>query len=104
MSTFENLRGRTLEITESHLVVELEDGSRYRAPITLFPILADATADERAHWEFIGGGSGIHWPDIDEHISVFSLVHPELTIPVRPEVIERHIRRNREERRVRKSA
>jgi hypothetical protein len=57
MSISENIRAVGLEITETHLVVELEDGSRHRAAISLFPILLDAPPDERSHWEFIGAGT-----------------------------------------------
>lgn len=98
MSTSESLRARAVQVTESHLLVELEDGSRYSALISLFPILAEATPEERADWELIGGGSGIHWPKIDEHISVFSIVYPEQTIPMAPAPMRRHIRRNQQRR------
>ena len=39
-----------------------------------FPRLRDATPDQRAHWRLIGRGEGIHWQDIDEDISVNSLL------------------------------
>ena len=98
MSTSENLRARSVEVTEENLVVELDDGSRHTAPITLFPVLADATADELSRWEVIGGGRGIHWPELDEHISVWSIVHPDQTMPTRPEMVEHHVRLNRARR------
>ena len=82
MNSSETLKAVKLEITNSHLVVELEDGTRHSAAISLFPILADATPEQRAKWEVIGGGVGFHWPEIDEDISVFSVVHPERTVPM----------------------
>lgn len=99
MSSSESLRARALELTDDHLVVELEDGSRHSAPISLFPVLADAPAEERARWHFTGGGTGIHWPDIDEDISVFSIVYPERTVPMRSETTARLVRESRERRR-----
>jgi hypothetical protein len=43
-------------------------------PLQWFPLLRDATPAQRSRWELIGGGIGIHWPDIDEDISVVSLL------------------------------
>jgi hypothetical protein len=44
------------------------------APVAWFPRLAHGSPDERANWCLIGGGSGVHWPDLDEDISVESLL------------------------------
>ena len=78
--------------------VFLDDGTRHAAPLTLFPILAEATPVERARWELLGGGLGIHWLDLDEHVSVFSVVRPDQTVPMRPEAVQRHLTRNRQRR------
>jgi hypothetical protein len=59
------------------LSVTLSDGRTVSAPLAWFARLADATASERAGWELIGGGIGIHWEKIDEDISVASLLRPE---------------------------
>jgi hypothetical protein len=56
------------------LRVRLADGREIAVPLRWFPRLQDATAAQRAHWELIGGGIGIHWPDVDEDISVASLL------------------------------
>ena len=53
---------------------ELADGRSISAPLEWFPRLRDATPAQRAHWEPIGRGCGIHWPDIDEDISVAALM------------------------------
>ena len=98
MTTSETLRAKAFEVSADRLVVELENGDRHSVSIADFPILADATPQERANWEFIGSHTGIYWPDIDEHISVFSIVHPELTIPIRPQAAARHIQQNRDRR------
>src|SRR5438132_851955 len=59
------------------LNVILSDGRIVSVPIAWFPRLASATPKQRADWEFIGGGIGIHWESIDEDISIASLLQPE---------------------------
>ena len=59
------------------LSVTLSDGRVVSVPLVWFPRLADATPRERSDWELIGGGIGIHWEEIDEDISVESLLRPE---------------------------
>lgn len=100
MSISENLRAKAVHVTDSEVVVVLADGSRHAAPFTLFPILAEATPAERARWELLGEGVGICWPSLDEHVSVFSVVHPEQTMPMRKQAVERHLARNRQRRRL----
>lgn len=98
MRSSEALKAVALEITSSQLIVELDDGTRHAAPVALFPVLADATPEERSKWEFIGDGVGFHWPEIDEDISVFSIVHPERTVPMDDPAVHELIRRNRQRR------
>ena len=54
--------------------MELADGRTIAAPLAWYPRLAHATAEERASWRLIGGGQGIHWPSLDEDISVANLL------------------------------
>ena len=56
------------------LTLVLAEGRELAAPLEWFPKLRDATFDQRANWRLIGGGQGIHWPDVDEDISVASLL------------------------------
>jgi len=56
------------------LRVVLADGRELAIPLAWFPRLRDATPEQRSRWELIGGGIGIHWPQIDEDISVVSLL------------------------------
>jgi hypothetical protein len=56
------------------LRVTLADGRELSAPLERFPRLRDATQEQRLHWRLIGRGQGIHWPDVDEDISVASLL------------------------------
>ena len=59
-----------LAITEDSFRVDLEDGRTISIPIAWYPRLDHATDTERKNWRLIGKGIGIHWPDIDEDISV----------------------------------
>ncbi|RAI45371.1 DUF2442 domain-containing protein [Rhodoplanes roseus] len=61
-------------VTDDRLVVTLADGREVAAPLVWFPRLVDATAAQRGHWRLIGRGQGIHWPDLDEDVSVASLL------------------------------
>ncbi len=61
-------------VTEDSLVVDLADGRTLSAPLAWFPRLSHGTLKERNHWRLIGGGEGVHWPDLDEDISVEGLL------------------------------
>jgi len=63
-----------VEITADALRLILADGREVTAPLAWFPRLLEATIDQRNHWRLIGGGVGVHWPSIDEDISVASLL------------------------------
>ena len=54
--------------------VQLSDGREISAPLEWFPSLRDASSAQRANWRAIGRGIGIHWPDLDEDISIESLL------------------------------
>jgi hypothetical protein len=56
------------------LTVDLADGRTIVVPLAWFPRLAHGTPSERANYRLIGGGEGIHWPELDEDISVESLL------------------------------
>lgn len=60
--------------TPDALRVTLADGREVAAPLAWFPRLLAASPAQRTHWRLIGGGIGIHWPDVDEDISVDSLL------------------------------
>jgi hypothetical protein len=62
--------------SDDALSVTLIDGRVVSVPLAWFPRLLAATPKQRAKWEFIGGGIGIHWPAIDEDISIESLLQP----------------------------
>ena len=56
------------------LIVDLMDGRTIAVPIAWYPRLERATPEQRSHWEVAGAGYGIHWPDIDEDLSVEGLL------------------------------
>ncbi len=62
--------------SEDELIVTLGDGRRVSAPLVWFPRLLRATHSQRANWRLIGGGFGIHWEDLDEDVSLRTLLAP----------------------------
>jgi Protein of unknown function (DUF2442) len=60
--------------TEDALQIVLADGREVAVPLVWFPRLQNATPEQRERWRLIGGGVGIHWEDVDEDISVESLL------------------------------
>lgn len=65
---------RDVSIGEDTLTVDLEDGRRISVPLAWYPRLLYGTVEERNRWRMIGKGEGIHWPDLDEDISVENLL------------------------------
>jgi hypothetical protein len=63
-----------VEVTEDAIVVDLADARTLIVPLAWYPRLLQGTPAERANWELIGGGQGIHWEDLDEDISVRHLI------------------------------
>ena len=63
-----------VEITDDTLMADLSDGRTISVPLAWYPRLVHATSAERRNWRLIGVGQGIHWPDLDEDISVEGLL------------------------------
>jgi len=63
-----------IKITSSTLAIDLSDGRCISAPLVWYPRLLNASAKERNHWELIGEGDGIHWPDLDEDLSMDGII------------------------------
>ncbi len=59
-----------LRFTEDALTLVLADGRSLTVPLAWYPRLAHATQSERTHWQLLGGGYAVEWPDLDEHIGV----------------------------------
>lgn len=77
-----NAEPRAMSVTcsDDELRVSLTDGRSLSVPLAWFPRLAHATAAQRADYELLGEGQGIHWPSVDEDISVVGLIagHPSV--------------------------
>jgi len=69
-----SLRATAAEVTADSLKVELADGRSISVPLAWYPRLIHGTPEERGRFRFIGGGEGIHWPDLDEDISIEGIV------------------------------
>jgi len=67
-------RAKEVAVTDDELSVLLAAGRRISVPLAWFPRLLRATPAQRARFELIGDGQGIHWPDIDEDLSVAGLL------------------------------
>lgn len=65
---------RKVTVSRATLTVELTDGRRVSVPLDWYPRLKHGSAAERKNWELIGAGDGIHWPGLDEDISVDGLL------------------------------
>ena len=70
----ETAAAKRVKVTENALIVELQDGRTVSVPLDWYPRLAAGRRGERRKWELIGAGIGIHWPDLDEDISVEALL------------------------------
>lgn len=74
-SVFEaDIRVADVQISDVELSVRLKDGRTIAAPLAWYPRLLRATKAQRRKWEIAGGGYGIHWPEIDEDLSVEGLL------------------------------
>jgi hypothetical protein len=70
----ETAAAQSVRVTDRALVVELRDGRVVSVPLAWYPRLAEGSPRERRRWELLGPGIGIHWPDLDEDISVEGLL------------------------------
>jgi len=64
-----------VRVTEDEIVAHLADGRVIRVPLAWSWRLAEATPAQRANFRLIGTGQGVHWPDLDEDISVEGMLH-----------------------------
>jgi len=67
-------QAREVNFTDDSISVELLDGRTISAPLTWFPRLLEANSNQRKNWQLMGDGEGIHWPDVDEDLSVAGLL------------------------------
>jgi hypothetical protein len=76
-----------VRVTDDSLVVDLADGRSVSVPLAWSPRLVNASPEQRNRWEPAGAGFGIHWPDIDEDLSVEGILKgipaPGVRVPLR---------------------
>ena len=70
----ETAAAKNVRVTDRELVIELRDGRVVSVPLAWYPRLAEGSPRERRRWELLGPGIGIHWPDLDEDISIDGLL------------------------------
>lgn len=74
MTESSSARAQEVTITEDTLTVELADGRSIAVPLAWYPRLAHGTPEERDNWRLIDEGIGIHWPMLDEDLSLENLL------------------------------
>ncbi len=67
-------RAQDVKIDNEELVVQLVDGRTVSIPLVWFPRLLHADSRKRENWQLLGNGEGIHWPDLDEDLSITGLL------------------------------
>jgi hypothetical protein len=67
-------RVKDLHLTEHTLAVDLLDGRTIIVPLVWYPKLLDAAPEQLGNWRISGAGCGIHWPDLDEDLSIEGLL------------------------------
>ena len=67
-------QAQNVVVTDDALTVDLSDGRTISVPLAWYPRLLHSPPNERNNWRFIGGNDGIHWPDIDEDISIKNII------------------------------
>lgn len=74
LSSIEDIRATGVRVDDDTLTVDLEDGRSITAPIIWYPRLEHGNAKERSRYKIVGQGTAIHWPDLDEDLSVSSII------------------------------
>ena len=69
-----NVKVQDVVLSEDALTVDLNDGRTLSAPLAWYPRLLHGAPQERRNWRLVGDGEGIHWPDLDEDVSVENLI------------------------------
>lgn len=74
MMRFPNALAKHIQFDDNTMWVDFEDGRKLGVPLVYFPRLLKATPEQREKFELSGGGTGIHWDELDEDISVEGLL------------------------------
>ena len=70
-----DIRIRVIDVSESAITAHLADGRVISVPLEWSWRLTAATEEQRAHYEIIGDGEGVHWPEVNEDISAWGMLH-----------------------------
>jgi hypothetical protein len=70
----QTVKAQEVNVTDDTLSIDLDDGRTISVPLTWYPRLWHGKPEERQNWRLIGDGVGIHWPDLDEDISIEGLL------------------------------
>ena len=81
-----------IRVTKDEIIADLLDGRVIRVPIAWSWRLSEATPAQRANFRLIGGGRGVHWPEVDEDLSVEGLLHGTPARRPRPSAAEARVR------------
>ncbi len=65
----------SMKVTDDSIIAQLADGRTIGVPLAWSWRLSEATPEQRSHYEIIGNGHGVHWPDVDEDISAVGMLH-----------------------------
>jgi hypothetical protein len=65
----------SVEVSDEAITAHLTDGRVISVPLAWSWRLSDATPRQRANWQLIGDGYGVHWPDVDEDISADGMLN-----------------------------
>jgi hypothetical protein len=85
-----------VRVTADEIIARLVDGRVISVPLAWSWRLAEATAAQRANFRLIGTGQGVHWPDVDEDVSVEGMLHGTPARRPKPRPLAR-LRSNRQE-------
>jgi len=74
VTEIQEARANTVEVSDDALRVDLVDGRTIIVPLVWYPRLWNATSGERNHVEILGDGAYLHWPELDEDLTVAGLL------------------------------
>jgi hypothetical protein len=63
-----------VRFADDTMSVDLADGRTITVPLAMYPVLLHASDSQRSHWSVSGAGFGLHWPELDEDLSVEALI------------------------------
>lgn len=67
-------QAQSIQCSDTTIIIDLVDGRTVSAPLVWFPRLSQASKSQRENWQLLGDGEGIHWPELDEDLSVAGLL------------------------------